>query len=60
VIDIAEEYNKTPAQILIRWALQHGTVALPKSSNRERIKENADDFDFEISEVDMDQLNSLQ
>jgi diketogulonate reductase-like aldo/keto reductase len=60
VVDIAEEYNKTPAQILIRWALQHGTVVLPKSSNQERIKQNSEVFDFEISEVDMDQLNSLQ
>ncbi len=60
VNDIADEYQKTPSQILIRWALQHGTVVIPKSSNRERIKENANVFDFELAEIDMDQLNSLQ
>jgi diketogulonate reductase-like aldo/keto reductase len=44
---------KTPAQILIRWALQHGLVVVPKSSTRGRIFENADVLDFEISEEDM-------
>jgi diketogulonate reductase-like aldo/keto reductase len=50
---------KTPAQILIRWALQHGLVVLPKSSTRARIFENADVFDFEISEEDMTTLDGL-
>jgi diketogulonate reductase-like aldo/keto reductase len=60
VVGVAEKYKKTPAQILIRWALQHGTVVIPKSSNRERIKQNTEVFDFAISDEAMKQLNSLQ
>ena len=45
--------TKSTAQILIRWALQHGLVVIPKSANRRRIFENADVFDFEISAEDM-------
>ena len=55
----AKKYSKTPAQILIRWALQHKVVVIPKSSDKKRIKENADIFDFEISEDDMNYLDSL-
>jgi diketogulonate reductase-like aldo/keto reductase len=57
--DIASKYSKTPAQILIRWALQKDVVVIPKSSRRERIKENADVFDFTISAEDMDILDSF-
>ncbi len=53
LVKTAEKYGKTPAQILIRWALQAGTVVLPKSVHFERIKQNADVFDFEISKEDM-------
>jgi diketogulonate reductase-like aldo/keto reductase len=56
---IAEKYGKTPAQILIRWALQVHTVVLPKSTNKDRILENADVFDFEISSEDIVRLNNL-
>lgn len=59
VREVAQKYNKSPAQILIRWALQHGTVVLPKSSNQERIKQNTEVFDFDISESDMQTLNAL-
>jgi diketogulonate reductase-like aldo/keto reductase len=48
---------KSPAQILIRWALQHGLVVIPKSANRRRIFEDADVFDFEISAEDMEILD---
>ncbi|MBV9349507.1 MAG: aldo/keto reductase, partial [Patescibacteria group bacterium] len=44
VIEIAQRYKKTPAQILIRWALEHGTVPLPKSSNPQRIASNLEAF----------------
>jgi diketogulonate reductase-like aldo/keto reductase len=54
---IAQKYQKSPTQILIRWALQKGTVVLPKSQNREHIKENAQVFDFAITAQDMDQLD---
>jgi diketogulonate reductase-like aldo/keto reductase len=51
--------TKSTAQILIRWALQHQVVVIPKSSNRRRILENADVFDFEISPQDMQLLDSF-
>ena len=63
LVAIAKKYSsaetKSTAQILIRWALQHGLVVIPKSSNRRRIFENADVFDFEISEEDMRLLDSF-
>lgn len=59
LVSIARRYNKTSAQILIRWCLQHDLVVLPKSVRRERIVENADVFDFAIAGKDMDILDSL-
>jgi methylglyoxal/glyoxal reductase len=59
LISISEKYGKSPSQILIRWALQIGTITLPKSVNSGRIRENADVFDFEIMPEDMIILNSL-
>jgi diketogulonate reductase-like aldo/keto reductase len=56
---IAEEYDKTVAQLSIRYCLQHGTLPLPKSTHDEYIKENAE-VDFEISEADMATLDSLK
>ena len=56
LIELAEKYSKTPAQILVRWSIQAGAVVLPKSANPERIKENSEVFDFEISEDDMDYI----
>jgi len=55
----ADRYSKTPAQILIRWALQHDLVVIPKSSHPGRILENADVFDFSIAEEDMKALDSF-
>lgn len=57
--DIAASYRKSPAQILIRWALQHDMCVLPKSIRKERIFENADVFDFHISDQDMEKLDDL-
>ena len=56
---VAVKYGKTPAQILIRWALEHQFVVIPKSARPERIQENADVFDFTISVDDMDFLDSF-
>jgi diketogulonate reductase-like aldo/keto reductase len=59
LIAVAKRYSKSPAQILIRWALQHGLVVIPKSSNPSRIRENADVFDFEITPADMQFLDGF-
>ncbi|WP_029036542.1 aldo/keto reductase [Salinimicrobium xinjiangense] len=57
--DLAEKYKKSVAQLIIRWNLQKGVVTIPKSVHRERIFENADVFDFKISEEDMCKINAL-
>lgn len=59
ILQLADIYTKTPAQILLRWALQHRTVPLPKTTHRERMKENLDIFEFELSKEHMDSLNAL-
>jgi diketogulonate reductase-like aldo/keto reductase len=59
IAKIAEKYAKTPAQIMIRWSLQHGLIAIPKSSNKKRIFENAKVFDFHIENDDMKFLDNL-
>jgi methylglyoxal/glyoxal reductase len=53
------KYNKSVPQILIRWGLQHGIVEIPKSGNKQHLKENADVFDFKIDANDMNQIDSL-
>jgi diketogulonate reductase-like aldo/keto reductase len=56
---LAEKYHKTPAQITLRWDLQHEVVTIPKSTHSSRIAENAQIFDFELSQEDMNVLDSL-
>lgn len=56
---LAEKYGKTPAQIVLRWDLQHGVVTIPKSVRSARIQENAGIFDFELSDADMRTLDEL-
>ncbi|KAE8361318.1 NADP-dependent oxidoreductase domain-containing protein [Aspergillus caelatus] len=55
---ISEKHKKSPAQVLIRWSLQKGFVPLPKSATPERILENANVFDFELDEDDMQSLHT--
>ena len=59
LVAISEELGKTPAQILIRWAIQRGMVVLPKSVNENRIIENFAVFDFDISDSVMKRLDDL-
>jgi methylglyoxal/glyoxal reductase len=56
---IANKYGKTPAQVLIRWNLEHEVSTIPKSSNRKRLQENFDVLDFVLSKEDMNQLDNL-
>ncbi|ORY84778.1 putative aldo-keto reductase [Protomyces lactucae-debilis] len=56
---IAKEYERSPAQVLLRWSLQHGYVPLPKSTHVERIKSNAQLWDFELSDATMAELDGL-
>jgi len=56
---VAEKYGRSNAQILIRWGLQKGFITLPKSSHLKRVQENAEVFDFSISEEDMGVLEKL-
>lgn len=53
ITQLAKKYNKSNAQILIRWSLQAGHVVIPKSKNPDRIRENADVYDFVLSDSDM-------
>ncbi|MCH1626678.1 aldo/keto reductase [Fredinandcohnia quinoae] len=59
IIAIAEKYQKSPAQVILRWDLQTGVVTIPKSIKEHRIRENADIFDFELQSEDMEKINSL-
>ena len=56
---LANKYNKTSAQIIIRWHLQAGYIVIPGSSNENHIKENYDVFDFELSEDDMKEIYNV-
>lgn len=59
ITKIAQEHQKTPAQVAIRWHLQSGLVVIPKSVHEERIRENFDVFDFELSLEDMTDIATL-
>ena len=59
IVQVADRYQKTPAQIMLRWNLQLGTVPLPKANEREHQRENIDVFDFNLSDEDMNRLSSL-
>ena len=56
---LAEKYNKTPAQIALRWIIQQNAVAIPKTASQKRLKENFDIYDFNIDQSDMDKIYSL-
>ena len=59
ITDIAGEHGKTPAQVILRWHVQQGMVPIPKSSNPQRMQENMDVFDFELSDEEMSRISSL-
>ncbi|MGG4131720.1 aldo/keto reductase [Paenibacillus illinoisensis] len=57
--DIAAKYGKSPAQVILRWDLQNGIVTIPKSVTPQRIRENADLYDFELTGDEVEQINGL-
>jgi 2,5-diketo-D-gluconate reductase A len=59
LLSMAEKYKKTVAQVILRWLTQRGVVVIPKSVRKERIVENFNIFDFELSPEDMDAIPSL-
>lgn len=60
LIEISGKYKKSVAQLCIRWCIQNGIVPLPKSSNIERMKQNLEVFDFQISKEDMDFIDKME
>ncbi len=56
---IAKEHGKTPAQVVLRWHVQHGSIVFPKSVSQERMKENFEIFDFELPNGDMALISAL-
>ena len=57
--NLAQKYDKSEAQIILRWHLQNNVIAIPKTSHPKRIKENIDIFDFEIEKEDMENIDSI-
>ncbi len=59
VVELAAKYGKTPAQVVLRWHIEHGFCAIPKSVKPHRIAENIDIFDFQLSSDDVDAVDAL-
>lgn len=59
LLKIGEKYGKSIAQVVLRWQLQRGIICIPKSVNPDRIRQNIDVFDFELSSDDMAAINAL-
>lgn len=60
VTSIAARHERTPAQILLRWAVERGLAIVPKSSQRERVKQNLDLFSFKLSDKDLAEIRTME
>jgi diketogulonate reductase-like aldo/keto reductase len=59
LVQIAEEHGVTPAQVVLRWHIEHRIVAIPKSTNADRIAENAAIFDFHLTPSEVERLDAV-
>lgn len=59
LVKLGQKYGKNPVQITLRWILQRGIVAIPKSAQKQRIRENANIFDFELETADLVLIDRL-
>ena len=59
LVEIGKRYKKNAVQVTLRWLLQKGIVAIPKSSRQERIVSNVEIFDFALTESEMTEINNL-
>ena len=59
LVQIAEKYQKTTAQIILRWHIQRGVIVIPKSTHKSRMEENLNVFDFALEQTDMDLISEL-
>lgn len=59
IVTIAKAHGKTPAQVVLRWHIQHGSIVFPKSVTQSRMQENFEIFDFELPESDMGSISAL-
>jgi 2,5-diketo-D-gluconate reductase A len=60
ILQAAEQHSKTPAQVILRWHIQLGNLVIPKSSNPDRLAENLDVFDFELTATQMQSIDALE
>jgi len=59
ITKIAKDHKVTPAQVCLRWSLQSGIATIPKSVHEERIKQNIDVFNFQLSDSEMEEIHKL-
>lgn len=59
LLEIASKYNKKVTQIILRWNIQLGYIPIPKTANKQRLKENINIFDFKLTKVEMERINSI-